>query len=307
MWMSYMGGGRQIWSMAEGVAYLMDLPVSIGQFYDYAPATDRILYATTFADHGAGPGNISVSDLAVLDVSTGSVSRLIDDRVVEAQWAPNGEDFAYVLATDTTYELHWRTADGADRLLASDVNFTWSISPAGDRVAFTRESGYHNPAALGLYVVPVSGGTAIRVSSADKSGTGSIDDQPFWSPNGESVLLPLWSGPETPRLVLARSDGGGEVNLTIDPAYASNWWYTLGIPRFLWHPDGEHLIALPAASHETMGGPSPLVLYRLDLATNTLTDAVMFGEAGALIAWNVPGESVWVMSIDGDVQSMSLP
>jgi len=305
--MAYMGSGRQIWSMAEATAYLTDLPVSIGQYYDYAPATDRILYASAFADHGAGPGNLSVSDLAILDVSTGSVSRLFDDGVVEAQWAPNGKDFAYILATDTTYELHWRSADGADRLLALDVSFTWSISPDGGRVAFTRESGYLNPASLGLYVVPASDGMAIRVSSADKSGTGSIDDQPFWSPDGETVLLPLWSGPETSRLVLARSDGGGEVDLAIDPAYASNWWYTLTIPRFLWHPDGEHLVALPAVSHDEMGGPSPLVLYRLDRVTNTLTDAAMFGEAATLIAWNVPGESVWVMSANGAVESLSLP
>jgi hypothetical protein len=49
--------------MDESGAQKIDLPFELGQYYDYAPATGRILYASHFADTGAGPGNIAVSDL----------------------------------------------------------------------------------------------------------------------------------------------------------------------------------------------------------------------------------------------------
>ena len=119
---------------------------------DYAVATDRLL-AWTFGG-GAGPGNLAVGQLFIVNVATEEVE-IVADNVVSAGWAPNGLDFAYILATPETYELRWRTAAGEDKLLAVDVPHTLKVSPDGRFVAFTRESWYEvDGTPPGLYVVP---------------------------------------------------------------------------------------------------------------------------------------------------------
>lgn len=307
LWMCYWCSGDQIWVLGDAEPHQRTLPVPVGRFYGYSPATDRILFAPSLGDHGAGPGNVSVSDLAILDVASGTVTPLFSDNIVEALWAPNGQDFAYILATPSTYELHWWTAAGEDRLLSDDVTFTWSVSPLGDAVAFTRESGYELSLEPGLFVASVATGTEVRLSDVDKSGRGGIEDQPIWSPDGSFVLLNTWGSPGDPQLVFARSDGSRTVHLMIDPALSSNWWYTDVIPGLLWHPDGEHLLTVPGVSAGEMGGPSPVVLFRIDFERDLLMDAVLLGEAMALIEWAVPGHSVWTMSPEGGIGLLEIP
>jgi len=284
----------------------VELPVPIGSFYGYSQSTDRILFAQTFSTHGAGPGPISVSDLAILDLGTGEVQVLHPDNVVEALWAPNGVDLAYILATPTTFELHWRNAAGDDRVLARDVTFSWAISPAGDAIAFTRESRYALTIDPGLYVVGVDDGVEVKVSDADAQGYGSISDQPIWSPDSAWVALPIWASDPT-RVSLARADGSGAVDLQIDPALDGEWWATAVLANFIWHPDGEHLVAAPATSQSEMGGPVPLVLYTLNLETGMLSEGRLIAEVGSLIGWDVPGRSLWVTSIDGAPERLALP
>jgi len=302
----YTSGGQQAWRLGPGEPVQVDLPVPIGSFYGYARVTDRILFAQTFSTHGAGPGPISVSDLAILDLGTGQVQALFPDNVVEALWAPNGRDLAYILATPTTFELHWLDSTGHDRLLARDVTFSWAISPAGDAIAFTRESRYALTIDPGLYVVGVEDGVEVKVSDADAQGYGSISDQPIWSPDGARVALPIWAS-DPARVSLARADGSGAVDLQIDPALDGEWWATVALANFIWHPDGEHLVAAPATSQSEMGGPVPLVLYTLDLETGMLSEGRLIAEVGSLIGWDVPGRSVWVTSVEGIPERLALP
>lgn len=56
VWLCYYCGGKQVWRIADGQAQQVELPVEIGVFFDYAPATQRILYGTHFPEQGAGPG-----------------------------------------------------------------------------------------------------------------------------------------------------------------------------------------------------------------------------------------------------------
>jgi putative lipoprotein len=157
IWHCYSCSGNQVWNFENGQASHIELPVEINYFFGYAPATGRVLYDSPLPVMGGGPSQISVGDLWSLDVATGEAQPLINEQtVVEAEWAPDGEHFVYVLATDTTYELRWRGLDGEDKLLASDVAFTFSVSPRGDKVAFTRESNYGLPGQPGLYVVDVT-------------------------------------------------------------------------------------------------------------------------------------------------------
>ena len=302
----YTSSSQQAWRLGPGEPVQFELPVPIGSFYGYSQATDRILFAQVFATHGAGPGPISVSDLAILDLATGEVQVLLPDNVVEALWAPNGRDLAYIFATPSTFELHWRVSTGDDRILARDVTFNWAISPAGDAIAFTRESRYALTVEPGLYVVGVEDGVEVKVSDADAQGFGSISDQPIWSPDGVWVALPVWAS-EPMRVSLGRADGSSALDLQIDPALDSEWWATAALANFIWHPDGVHLVAAPAASQNEMGGPVPIVVYTLDLEAGMLREGRLIAEVGSLIGWDVPGRSVWVTSVDGIPERLALP
>ena len=107
LYLPYASGGRQVWQLGPGEPVQVTLPVEVGSFYGFSPLTNRMLYAAAFSDHGAGPDNIAVSDLAIFDLTSGTSEPLISDNVVEALWAPNGADLAYILATPETYELRW--------------------------------------------------------------------------------------------------------------------------------------------------------------------------------------------------------
>jgi len=296
LWMSYDSSGDQIWVLGDGAAYQRSLPAAVGEYYGYAAPTNRILMAAEWGGHGAGPGNVAVSDLSMLDLDTGQVTTLLEDNVVEAQWAPDGRSIAYILATSETYELHWRSADGSDRILASGVTFTWSISPTGEAVAFTRETGYEIAIDPGLYVVQVASGRELKLSDVDKSGTGSIADRPMWSADGSQVLLSHWGGPGPARMIWARSDGSQsfELGLQDDGGIRRT---DVAIPALLWYPDGQHLLAIQ--SYETgqdpmATGPYSVVRYRLDLEQKALVERTQVGETFAIIDWAVPGYSLWV-------------
>jgi hypothetical protein len=173
-------------------------------------------------------------------------------------------------------------------------------------VAYTRESRYSLTRDPGLFVVRVADGVEIKVSDSDAQGYGSVSDQPLWSPDSAWVAMPLWATPD-PRLSLAHADGTGSLDLTIEPADAGEWWATAAIPNFLWYPDRDRLVAAPAASQGEMGGPSPLVIYDLDLDRGLLENGQMLAEINALIGWDVPGRSVWILSFEGVPERVVLP
>jgi hypothetical protein len=307
IWMCFTCTGNQAWVLDSSSPHQMTLPITLGSYYDFSLQRNQILFAPAFADHGAGPASIAVSGLAALDLDRGVVHHMADDNVVEAYWASDGVHLAYILATPSTYELHWAIPDGEDHLLASNVTFSWSISPNSRAIAFTRESRYHLDLVPGLYVVSTGGGDPIRVSDVDKSGTGSLTDQPIWSPDSREILLPAWAGPPPARLVLARADGSESIDLHVDPALQSNRWAVDAITEVLWYPDGDRVLTLPAASRSEMGDADPLVKYQLDRTRQLLTDGEVVGEAVALIGWDQPGESVWALSYSGEVIRLTLP
>jgi hypothetical protein len=306
LWKAYISGGPTGWWLEDGTASEITLPVEPGQYYDYSAANRKILYASHFASSGAGPGNLAVSDLWMVDYPSGTPEALIpSDTVVEAMWAPNGVGLAYILATPATYELRYRSLAGDDRLLASNISPTWSVSPSGSLVAFTRETGYDVPGAPGLFVVSIAGGPETQVSDADRHGAGSIEDQPEWSYDDGHLALSNW-GFAPGELVIAASDGSSsgpvvaEESLSVDPILGSA--PTVAI----WHPDGRHLVGF-ANYAETMGGPSPLVLYELDDTLHTITGGVVLANGYSLVGWNVPGESIFIVDESNQVVLIPLP
>jgi hypothetical protein len=310
-WSSYTSSADSVWVLDPAGPFQRELPFRLGQYYDFAPTQDTLLYATHFADRGAGPGNLAVSDLYTLHLASGVTRALVrDDVVVEALWMPNGEDVVYILATDSTYEMRLRTSAGEDQLLATDVAFTFRPSPTGRYIAFTRESRYETPGVPGLYVTDIETGVETKISEVDKAGTGGIEDQPIWSWDERYVLLIHFGGTGSAP-VLASVDGSisGAVTfadpLTIEP------WYDAMFYSPLWEPDNRHVIAMVgvvASDEPIMGGPSYLVRLELDPSATGVVAGQTVGEALQILGWQQPGRSLWILSADsGEPTMITLP
>jgi len=299
--------GQQAWVFENGQASQVALPVELGIFYGYAPATDRILYASHFPSVGAGPAQISVSDLWQLTVATGQTEPIFSaDEVVEADWAADGQAIVYVRATAETYELRWRTADGSDKLLASDVAFTFSAAPDGKLVAFTRESAYKVGGEPGLYVVDVNTGAEQKLSEVDRAGTGGIEDRPMWSSDSHHVALSTGSMVATPTLIVAAVDGSATRELVFDPALSGEPWYNVVPTNPVWL-DATHLLgtAMLVTESAPMGGQPHVILYSLDENLTTIVDGVSLAE-GALAELDPANNLAWVQ-LETEMQAVPLP
>lgn len=300
-WTCFMCGGDTIWELSEQGANRIELPASLGQYYDYSAAGERILYASHFADRGSGPANIAVSDLWLLDLAGGQARPLVvADVVAEALWFPDGERLAYIEALPETYQLVLMDADGAKTVLAEDVAFTWSISPDGEWVAFSRESRYALDVEPGLYSVNVHSGEEHRLSTLDRAGSGSIDDRPHWSLDSEWVLFSVSAG-GTSAMDLARADGTEQATLGFDDSLADQLWYGQPVSSALWLPGATSFLGQARVSGgNEMGGSDKLVLYDLNLDRTSIIRAREIGEANGLIGWDEPGRSAWIMPPEGD-------
>ncbi len=190
--------GLTAWIVEGGEATRLTLPELAYNQFDHSPQTGRLLHPSRFPTRGGGPANLSVGDLWIYNIASQTDELIFqEENVVEAMWAPDGQGFVYLKATETSYELRYHTAQGEDWLVVEGAAPVFSVSPDGQWVAFTRETGYQ-VGEPGLYVVPVSGGEARKISSVDRQGAGSIADIPLWSPDSRFILLPC-----IPRLRLA--------------------------------------------------------------------------------------------------------
>ena len=307
IWGCYFCGGTQVWSFTNGEAHQIDLPVAVATIYGYSPTTGNLLYSPPAEAMGGGPSQIAVNSLWVLNMTDGNTEAIFSDPVVvEADLAPDGEHFAYVLATATTYELRWGALDGTDKLLASDVAFTFSVSPTGEKVAFTRESNYGLPGVPGLYVVDVATGEEVMVTDADRGGSGSIDDKPVWSPSGQHVLLPTYGTMAAPGLVRAVADGSGAATLAFDPALANEDWYQTMLAAPYWVSNTQIFASGARGSmNQQMGGDLTLFLIQLNDTVDTIIAGVPIAE-GIFVGWDQPGVSIWVQ-MGPEMQSIPLP
>jgi len=295
------GDQRVLWILQGDEIREILLPFWPGYVYDVSPSTDRVLFSADFF----------VQDLRILDLSNGSVEVLVRPPLIEsavatnARWLPNGHDVVYLAGTDrANLDLHWRSESGEDRVLAKYVSHDWSISPTGEVVAFARGSRDVPPGVEpGLFVVNVAGGEEVKLSDVDLSlaGTQSFYDRPYWSRDGERIVLLVYDLEASPYLLL-RTDGSGEMGLSIEDDDAShpNLWTPTEI---LWHPDGQQLLIsadVPYANSE--GGRSGLFLAHLDEGDPSLVWSATLAWDVRLIGWDVPGKSIWVVGRRQDNQ-----
>ena len=275
---------------------------------DYAPATDRVLAWTQ--ERGAGPGSVAVGKLFLVDVSTGEQEAILSENVVTAGWAPDGHSIAYILATPTTYELRWRTADGTDRLLAVDVPRSLRVSPDGRFVAFTRESHYGvDGTAPGLYVVEVETGNETQVSPLDRAGYGGggLFWKPHWTPDNSQLFL--YAGYDDDRA--PEPHPAGYVWAAVDGSFAHflpDSAFLALIDKPLREPENYRCLDTPplfAANKMVVGvGECPPfagipetsqpIYFTLNAQTGAvaLANTLVVPNDAKLLTWDVPGESV---------------
>ncbi|MBE2221768.1 MAG: hypothetical protein IAF02_09520 [Anaerolineae bacterium] len=292
---------------------------------DYAPATDQMLSWNYTGGEGVGPGNLSTGALTLTDLTRHTNEVVVPENVVSAGWAPNGLDFAYILGTPTTYELHWRTANGDDKLLAVDVPHSLRVSPNGRFVAFTRESHYGLLNAVpGLYVVDIETGEETQVSSLDRAGYGGsgLAWKPQWSMDSSQLLLYATADddrapvPHEQGYVWAAVDGSfshfipDSVLLAQfdDPLSSPSNYRCLDVP-LLFVAD---LLVGGVGECQPMAGGGPEssqpAIIALDNQTGTVKSAQFLPDLASvkLLAWDVPGESVLLLQGE-DVISYPLP
>jgi hypothetical protein len=77
-----------------------------------------------------------------------------------------------------------------------------------------------------------------------------------------------------------------------------------------WFPNGNYLLVNSQSTNPDhgplMGGPTGVVVYRIDRGEQRLADGRFVGETMGLIGWNVPGESFWSVGPGGQPESMRL-
>lgn len=292
----------------------LDPPIPTYGGQDYALATNRLLY-WVYYDYGVGPATLSAGTLRMRDLVTGEDVELIPN-VRQAAWMPNGVDFAYILATDSGYELHWRSsADSADRLLALDVPRSFTVSPSGRWLAFTRESRYLGmtlPA--GLYLVDVTTSEERQLSDVDREGSGGSGrfSDTIWSPDETSVLLSLEGTPQGGGFEWAAVDGSFSHRLPLDALNAAittaNSTADALCLSFGFLFTGDTLLTAVGVCADF--GPAEtlhLVTHNLDAATGQISASrlITVGQAFELLTWDTPGQSVFI-NVGGTLQTISL-
>lgn len=290
----------------------------------YPPIHQALVWVYT-PGVGAGVANMAAGPLLLVDFNTQTAAPLVSGGVVSAGWAPNGQGFAYIQATDTTYELVYRDPAGADRVLAGDVPRELSFDPAGRSIAFTRESRYNLGGTPGLYVVDIASGEERQVSTVDRAGMGG-SGAPWdikWSPGGESLIM------------RALGDAGGELLAWADAGAA--WSHAisfddinaaagaaLGIENacnngelYLIGPTTLALGAGPCPDQPLMGDfpeATHVAVLELDPATGALTPSTSVAAPAAIftfVDWD-PATRTFILSAPldpagNDIYTLQLP
>ncbi len=298
--------GTTAWIVEGGEATRLTLPELAYNQFDHSPLTGRLLHPSRFPNRGGGPANLSVGDLWIYNIASQTDELIFqEENVVEAMWAPDGQGFVYLKATETSYELRYHTAQGEDWLVVEGAAPVFSVSPDGQWVAFTRETGYQ-VGEPGLYVVPVNGGEARKISSVDRQGAGSIADIPLWSPDSRFILLPVSHVFDSPRWFLVAADGSLEKQLSFGPDVPEAFRRQDFNPG-LWLPDGSGFIG--AQSQGMMDPPhaQEVAVAALDLETGAISKVTPV-DYGTLFpaAWETPGEKLWAIDEDGKLSLVDL-
>jgi dipeptidyl aminopeptidase/acylaminoacyl peptidase len=141
-----------------------------------------------------------LADLALIDISSGNVKRLVRRGTPAGRWiSPDGRSIAFTshkgIASDKEFQPIYdlavvSLADGRMRILASDIllfgGFTVSWSPESNALAYITSG----PLAKGdCFVVTTSGGEPRNLTQRPHPDFSSGYHPPVWDANGRSIYL----------------------------------------------------------------------------------------------------------------------
>ena len=188
--------------------------------FDSERAGDRHLFRMTIADG-------SVTQItSELRTAQQDAAILPDGRIVHDQ---------YSCATPVDLGLHITAADGSSNSQLTparpegDPGYDQqpAVSPNGQQIVFVRNVDDNT---AGLFLVPVAGGTATRLT-ADALHV----NYPRWSPDGKSILFTQYKTGANDELWTVPVTGGDPKQLTHSPAGAMSW-------EGDWSPDGTQVV-----------------------------------------------------------------
>jgi YVTN family beta-propeller protein len=201
----------------------------------WSPDGGRIAFSSTRADPTAqdciaGGDPICPTDIYVMNVDGGEVTRLTDDPAPEyaPAWSPDGGRIALVRTQGHANEIDVMNADGSNRIsIVSGTGgnqrpFTWS--PDGTQIAFV-DLGQQS--------------WDIHVVGADGSG-----DQKIFGENGVWSQGPIWS-PDGTQIAFSSTAGAYPPGCGVDSDVCSD--------LFVMHADGGHVTRLTQGANGAFG------------------------------------------------------
>jgi hypothetical protein len=282
------------------------LPEGAGPFpevYDFSPSNTQALVGMVRGG-GAGPRNLSVSDLwLAASLTPLEFQPLITaPQVAAARFSPDGSAVAYLLGTESTYELHHLDlASGEDRLLAVDVTPGFSFSPDGSELGFVRDPDWVGVGeGLGLFVVSTAGGPEQRVPF-ELAGLIGLSEPLYWTRDGQAVIVQARldvtdDGFQKVFQIDRASSASHEIQF--DPGLRGDFNPEVADPDLvvpiLWAPDGSFFLTNYLAGLMTPDQMAWVLKYDLDEARENVIAITGVQQSAELVGWDVPGESIWV-------------
>lgn len=293
-WLPFAGGGETILVVHDGVVTREPTPARIELFWDYSGSSGKLAYAAQFW-HPATGKDVSVSDLWVYDYTTGQGERWLWDNVARASWSPvsggtSGDGHLAVALFDTeTQRLDLALVSGPGQVetLVEGASRHFAWSPDGQSLAFVRDESSGLPAdSAGLYVIPVTGGQAVKVSDFasqfEGTSTGWIGDRPTWALKDRALIYP-----DDPFRIIPL-DGSGDILPTTPSGQKVAGFRPETI---LWSPERRQLVG----QVDAMIGRSVWV-HELAQDLRTVVDSHTIGGNESadmvLVGWWEPGASV---------------
>ncbi len=225
----------------------------------WSPDGSKIIY-TSFYRSG-------FPDIFVIDLASSRRDTFVSFKGTNqgARFSPNGQQVAMVLSGEGTPEIYVANAQGrsVSRKTRSDaVKSSPCFSPDGSRIVFSSEPGPQ------LYVIPVAGGTAQRVTS----GLSNYCAEPDWSradPNKIAFTFRVGRNYQIAVLDLAKRTSEQVSKAKFDGVEPS------------WLPDGRHLVYTARTATE-----SRICILDTESGKSTPISPVSFGSTMQANVWS---------------------
>jgi|GEM_PF-2064944 len=292
------------------------VPVYYELLWDYNPLSGRLAYSSEFF-HTSGQKNLSVSDLWVYDYSSDTAQKWLDDNVMRAAWAPDGNHLTAAVYNPESEQINLVLLSGPDDLEiiseCASTQFSWA--PTGDKLAYVNALDWLNlgvdETCLGTYLVSFPGGISGEewdISQVSDFGTQDLSawqvlDQPLWALEQNALVYPdspFWIVPLDGSPAFIPQTPGDQDPMNMPRPYGN-----------LWSQQLNQLVGNVESGPG--GGFGGVWIYQLSNDLSQIEDYYRIGDTPqsensniTLVDWWAPGESILVINGDNPDTSQYL-